>query len=315
VPSPNERVSIADRLASLASMVTGDDRHTERMLFLEANGRRYFAVVYLPGPDVEPRATGIVQCHSFGFEQISYRPLETMFARWAVSAGYPVLYSQAQGYGDSDGDFEDVRIATHIRDAGVALDRASELLNIQSIIVQGTRLGALAGAAAASGRANVESLVLWHPVGDPRAFLARMLRAQSATDLLVPSMGLVQPGDDGEDPPSTDQWATGSVDVVGIPVVRGLYEEAERFDLAQAIGSPPVKSLLCEVGRGARARDVIRMEEALRGAGSEVTTVVVPPLPRVEFAPTLPLSLAPEVRLRVFRRVIEATSNWLEANP
>jgi hypothetical protein len=305
-----EPADVVARLAALSRIETGDDRHVEEMFFLEADGRRYFAVRYLPGPGVERKPPGIVQCHSYGFEQVIYRGLETRFARWAVGRGHPVLYLHAQGYGDSEGEFEDVRIATHIRDAGVALDRVPDLLEAASAIVAGVRLGGLAAAVAASGRKDVDGLILWHPVGDPRAYLTRMIRAGAV------SAAIGSPDGAGATPepigPQEMLEPDGVVDVIGYPMVHDLYREAAEFDPARVITALPARSFICEVSRRARSADIARLERALQAAGSDVTHVQVQSPPRIDFAPAMPLTISPELQIPMFRRVIDATADWLE---
>lgn len=297
---------IDERLAPRARIETGDDRHIEEMLFLEERGRRYFAVRYLPGPGTAPRPVGIVQCHSFGFEQVSFRGLETAFARWAVRHGYPVLYVQGQGYGDSDGQFEDVRVATHVRDVGVALDRAPELLGMGSQVVAGVRLGALAGVVAAVGRPDVAALVLWHPVGDPKAYLTRMFRARAASLVVA---GLAP----GNRPGFRELLERdGFVDVLGYPILRDLFEEAKVLPLDEAIRATPPAALVIEVAKGAPDREMAGLEAALRSAGTDVTHVRIPPS-RVEFAPAVPLTVSPETLAPMFKKVIEVTAEWLRA--
>lgn len=299
-----ETVTIAEHLAPRARIESGDDGHVEEMLFFEERGRRYFAVRYLPGASTARRPVGIVQCHSFGFEQVSFRGLETGFARRAVREGYPTLYVQAQGYGDSDGAFEDVTIATHVRDAGIALDRAANLLGTGSLVVGGVRLGALAGAVAADGRPSVTGAVLWHPVGDPGGYITRMFRARRVSQVLDGSAPAEGPG--FKELLERD----GFVDVLGFPIVRELYGEAKVFRAAEAIRSAPPFTLVVEVGKGPPDREMAGLEAVLRSAGSEVMHARVPP-PRFEFAPAVPLSISPENLAPVFRKVTEVTVDWL----
>jgi pimeloyl-ACP methyl ester carboxylesterase len=296
--------AIVEQLNPRARLRSGDDQHLEELLFLEDGKSRYFAVRYTPGPGVHRRSIGIVQVHSYGFEQVSFRPLETRFARWAVSAGYPVLYVQAQGYGDSDGDFEDARIATHVRDSQIALDWARELIGTERQIVQGTRIGALVGAVAASQRPDVACLILWQPVADMDSYIRQMFRARAVSGVLTGSGSVA--GRNGYDESLRDD---GSVDVLGFPIVSGLIKESREARVSETIHSAPRETLIVQVGR--KGREIEKLTAKLTAAGSNVDLLQVAPHPRLEFAPAVPLKTPPEAQARVFRRVIEATTGWL----
>lgn len=304
-----ESADIAARLAALSRIDTADG-HVEEMRFIEAGGRRYFAVRYLPAAEAEARATGVVQCHAFGFEQTWFRHLETIFARRLARLGYPVLYVQGQGYGDSEGDFGDVRISTHVRDVRLALEQAPGLLGRSRFTLQGTRLGALAAAVAASGHGEVDALVLWHPVADPEAHVAHLLLESEGSDG-SPS----DPSPEGSRlPPLLRERLErqGTIDAFGFPIVRELYEEAARFDLRTTIESSPPRTLLCRVGTGDPGMALLG--EVLREKGSAVTEVQIPAQPNVAFTPVMASKISPEPLLSIFRRVVESSVLWLESS-
>lgn len=72
----------------------------ERAIRLPLRAGSTFGVVYEPLRD--PRPTGFVLCHSFGFEHLTLRRLEVQMARALARDGFPAMTYEVPG-GHLDG--------------------------------------------------------------------------------------------------------------------------------------------------------------------------------------------------------------------
>jgi hypothetical protein len=200
---------------------------TEEAFFFGPDGAPLFAVLHLPA-----RATAfppIIHVHSYGIEQVASYRIEVEFARAAAAAGFPVLRFHMTGAGDSFGDFAEMTIASMVADVG----RAVELMVQRGLgadskpILLGVRLGCDVAVRAAEALGGVRALILWEPAADPRAYLESILRSRLIS-------ALAQGKKTGETVASLVERlrAEGSVDVLGYPVHRRIYDEATPLAIA-----------------------------------------------------------------------------------
>lgn len=200
---------------------------TEEAFFFGPDGAPLFAVLHLPA-----RATAfppIIHVHSYGIEQVASYRIEVEFARAAAAAGFPVLRFHMTGAGDSFGDFAEMTIASMVADVA----RAVELMVKRGVgagsrpILLGVRLGCDVAVRAAEALGGVQALILWEPAADPRAYLESILRSRLIS-------ALAQGKKTGETVASLVEQlrAEGSVDVLGYPVYRRIYDEATPLAIA-----------------------------------------------------------------------------------
>jgi hypothetical protein len=111
---------------------------------------------------------------------------------------------------------------------------------------------------------------LWEPVTDPVKYYRQIFRTRS--------MWSVHGTDDSEPAVSAleEFRSTGSIDIVGYPIDANLYESVAAHDLVDELGTSPRPVLLVQLGgRGTLKRDLARLAETWRAAGSDVAAEVV----------------------------------------
>jgi pimeloyl-ACP methyl ester carboxylesterase len=235
---------------------------TEEAFFFGPSEAPLFAVLHRP-----VRATKlppIIHVHSYGIEQVAAYRIEVEFARAAAAAGFPVLRFHMTGAGDSFGDFAEMTIAGMVADVGRALELTVQrgLSSDSKPVLLGVRLGCDVAVRAAEALGRVRGLILWEPAQDPRAYFDSILRSRLIS-------ALAQGKKTGDTVASLVEQlhAEGSVDVLGYPVHRRIYDEASPL----AIRSAPVATDALVVSIGKRQKPPARcvaVERMLADAGA-----------------------------------------------
>jgi pimeloyl-ACP methyl ester carboxylesterase len=200
---------------------------------------RLFACAHLPtGPSCD---VGVVVCSpilcDFG---ANYRR-EVSLARRLAAAGVPALRYHPRGTGHSGGARTDLTLDTLVADATTVLGEARDRLGVDRLAVLATRFSALAAAEATRGTGT--PLALWEPVTRPRSYLRAGLRARAVARLS---------GAGEREEPEDELARQGWIDVLGIPVGRGLYETPADRTLAAALAGEdrPLLVVRFEDGKG-----------------------------------------------------------------
>jgi pimeloyl-ACP methyl ester carboxylesterase len=90
----------------------------------------------------------------------AFRQLTSRLTRY----GFHVLRFDYYGFGDSYGDSEESNIDQWVDDVNAAIDEVKKISRMHRISLVGLRLGATAAALAASGRKDIDNIVLWEPI-------------------------------------------------------------------------------------------------------------------------------------------------------
>jgi hypothetical protein len=186
-----------------------------------------YAVLHAPLPSGragEIERPPILHVHSYGIEQIASYRMEVEMARAAAAAGFPVLRFHMTGCGDSFGEFADVTVDGMVADVVRAADLAAARGLRGQPILLGVRLGADVAVRAAAALCGVSALILWEPVPSPRAYLEGLLRS-----LLISNLAQGKRSGDTVATLLERLRAEGSVDVLGYPIHRRIYDEATPF--------------------------------------------------------------------------------------
>jgi pimeloyl-ACP methyl ester carboxylesterase len=276
------------------------------MALVERHGRRYFSVSYRPAPHAPPSSLGVAMVHSFGFEQLTWHPLEVMAARALAERGIPAVYLQAQGYGDSGGDFAGVSLATHVRDALVAADRLRELFAVDRVALAGPRFGATVALLAAQERpGSVHAVAAWHPLVRGKAFFESIRRSAAAGRLADGSAS-------GPRAVRRQIEETGRLDLHGYPVYRTQLEEGAELDLCGRLERAPGHVLLVEMARDRRPDPNHRtLRTRLVELGARVEDRKVALQGRQDIALPVPHAVTPAVLRPAFERVVDVTAAWI----
>jgi alpha/beta superfamily hydrolase len=156
------------------------------------------------------------------------------FAEAAVGAGVEAARFDYRGCGESTGAFREASFSAWVDDlmAVVASLAASDASPVP-VILLGLRVGGLL-AAEAFARGAGDALLLWGAPGSGRAALTEVLRRRLATDFME---GTQDSGRESSDAPATredyirDLEADVEVEVEGYPWTRGLWSDAQGFEL------------------------------------------------------------------------------------
>ncbi|MDO9238099.1 MAG: alpha/beta hydrolase [Aquabacterium sp.] len=130
-----------------------------------------------------PAQLGVVLCNPFGQEAIRTHRVYRVLADRLAKAGIAVLRFDYFGTGESDGEDLDGDLTRWFADIRLAHETLQARSHCQQIAWLGTRLGGtLAMMAASQAGPQPQSLLLWEPVLDGRAYLKALAQChQTAT--------------------------------------------------------------------------------------------------------------------------------------
>ena len=245
--------------------MTQDGARPPSPLFIDANGRRLFAL-YRPASDRfgdEVRGS-VLYLPPFAEEMNRARRMATLLGRALSEAGYAFLNLDLTGTGESDGDFADARWETWQDDVRAAA-RWLEAESGAAPVLLGLRTGALLAASVGGA-----PLILWQPVASGARMLNQFLRIRIAAHL---SGGPVEIADG-----LRAEWDAGrAVEVAGYAVNPDLAAALETLELAGMVPAAESATGWIETG-GAEdgpSPAAQRVIGAWRDRGARIETRVV----------------------------------------
>ncbi|MCX7927277.1 MAG: alpha/beta hydrolase [Candidatus Omnitrophica bacterium] len=155
----------------------------EAFFFRNNSGRKLFAFFHSPKEQIQTNQGFVFVSPTFGEKTKTYRILVN-FARLLAANGYSVLRFDFMGEGDSEGEFEETDIETRISDTKDAIKILKSKNELIKINLLGLRLGATI-AGIVSDDNIINSVILWEPIIDVRAYLYDYLRGNLSNQLLV----------------------------------------------------------------------------------------------------------------------------------
>jgi len=238
----------------------------ETPFFFPVADQELFGILHRPTST--PNGSGFVFCHPFAEEKLWAHRVYVSLARDLAARGYTVLRFDHMGHGDSDGEFQDASVATHLRDIEAAVGRLrEECPSLEKVGLLGLRLGGTFAALSAERVAGIDRLVLWDPVVDGGRYMQEVLRSNLTSQLaaygkvLQDRKALVESLNEGK-----------AINVDGYELGRDFYEQASAINLLS--GSPTFKGdlLILQVGKpGQPARkDLSALQEHYPGAALEL---------------------------------------------
>ena len=239
----------------------------ERFLQPVIGGGRTVAVLASParsGADM-----GWVVCHSLGLEQIWLGDLEVATARALAASGRPVLRFHGQGYGDSEGDAAEVRVATHLQDARDAVEVLREHTGVREVGLLGARFGA-AVAFVVGCEIGASRVALWDPVVDGAAYVRTLARTAAITMLTTAG--------EARDAAMEALDEQDELDVSGGSLSKTLLDDVAAFAPMDVLarGRVPGRALLVQVSRQAEPRPAMtQIADTLLASGCAVDLEVV----------------------------------------
>lgn len=150
--------------------------------FFGPNSQPLFGLFHAPQAGQE-RDFGVLICNPWGQEFVrGHRSISQLGLRLA-RAGFPVLRFDFTGTGDSAGADDCASLAQWQADIRAAIQELKRRARVESVFVAGLRLGASLGALVASGRDDVEGVVLWEPAITGAQYLQDLTAWQEEKEL------------------------------------------------------------------------------------------------------------------------------------
>jgi pimeloyl-ACP methyl ester carboxylesterase len=304
------RGDVMARLRAFSRVESPSSDHREEQLFLSTSAGRLFCTLVEPTGRALPIA--LLTCHSFGHEQMELYPVELELARRAASRGFPVLSFQARGYNDSGGAFEEVTMATHVRDAAAAASFLRERTGVEAVVPVGARFGAAVALLVAS-ETEAPGAVLWDPAPEPGRYLDTLLLACSMSAMLdedgnsseTPSNG------GGRDDLKRALARGDAVDVFGYPLGTACYAEAHALHATLQLDRVPER-VLCILVNKRRRRELDSTVRALSGSGADVQVEEAAGTGREDFALGMLRGGHLATHRALFQDIADRTIAWVE---
>ena len=196
--------------------------------FYFGTSKRPLFGIHHPPKSSDVRQDGIVLCPAIGQDYMrTHRGLKQL-AQQLAKAGFHVLRFDYYGTGDSGGESTEAVLEQWTDDVGDAVDELKDTAGVREVSLVGIRLGATLATMAATGRTDIDRLILWDPV-------------VRGADYVEELLSLGQPARvNGAFPP-------GTVGVSGFPVTPALRTGLERIDLkAHPFSANPVLLVVSE---------------------------------------------------------------------
>jgi pimeloyl-ACP methyl ester carboxylesterase len=168
----------------------------------------------------------VVLCPPWGQEYLCAHRSMRQLANMLNGAGFHVLRFDYFGTGDSAGDMLQADMSGWEADIDVAIDELKDTCGAMRVSLIGLRLGGTLAARVAARRApDIDSLVLWDPVVDGRAYVDEimLMGSQEAQEL---GRSTQRSADRG-----------GGHEVLGFPLTERLGEDFGQIDLVAHIKS------------------------------------------------------------------------------
>jgi pimeloyl-ACP methyl ester carboxylesterase len=121
---------------------------------------------------------GVVMCYPMGHEYLrAHRAFRNLAATLAAQ-GFHVLRFDYYGTGDSAGDGAEATVEQCLSDTAAAVDELKDIAGSSSVSLLGLRLGGAIATMAATGRRDIDQVLLWDPVLDGSAYVAETFALQ-----------------------------------------------------------------------------------------------------------------------------------------
>ncbi|MFN8008650.1 MAG: alpha/beta hydrolase [Terriglobia bacterium] len=198
--------------------------------------QKLFGIYHAP-MGTSRRGTGVVLCNPMGFEYMwSHRAMRQLAVRLSRT-GFPVLRFDYYGCGDSGGEDTDGHVEQWITDIGIAIDELVEISGVSRVSLVGLRLGGSIGLLVGSRTIKgIESLVLWEPILNGKAYLDRLGKLQEDWERRH-GLPLVDDKDSSMDENGSFR------EVVGFPITKTNQRSLQEIDLLR-IDRKPAEGIL-----------------------------------------------------------------------
>jgi len=138
----------------------------EKPVIVPYNGQNMIGILHIP--DENRKNAWVIMIHGIGDTKSEHHRMFVKIARRLAKRGIGSLRIDLLGYGDSEGEFENMTISGQIDQTIACVNWLRENYSQNCTIgLLGFSLGGCVCACAASRADNIKTLVLWAPVSDP----------------------------------------------------------------------------------------------------------------------------------------------------
>ena len=145
--------------------------------FFGTSGRRLFGAYHAPQGG-RGRLPAVVLCQPFGHEYLRAHRAFRNLAIAIAERGHHVIRFDYFGTGDSAGSSDEHTVEQSLADIAAAIEEVKDISEAAEVSLVGLRLGATLAMLAASGRRDVDRVILWDPVVDGGTHLASLTLLQ-----------------------------------------------------------------------------------------------------------------------------------------
>jgi len=216
---------------------------------------------YHPPRSGPVRDRGVLLCYPMGDEYIRSHRSYLQLATRLSDAGFPVLRFDFYGCGDSGGSSEEGDISQWLTDISTAIDEIRDRSGSFKVCLVGFRLGGTLSVMAGADLGNIDSMVVWEPVVDGKAYIGELV-TQHQKEL----KGLIEnPRPNGRSERPTE--------LLGFPLTDAMFTDIHNVDLYSVRNKPANRLLVIasekEAGDG-------RLREHLNNLGADAEYQHVP---------------------------------------
>ncbi|MCS6914980.1 MAG: alpha/beta fold hydrolase [Myxococcales bacterium] len=196
--------------------------------FFGPSARSLFGI-YHPPVGRPARNRGVLLCAPLGQEAIRAHRALRQLAILLSRARYHVLRFDYYGCGDSAGDSSEGHTTQWLEDIATATAELKDCAGVNRVCWVGLRYGASLAVLAARGRRDLDSLVLWDPVVDGKAYLREVCAMHE--QLLLEELGDRRRHRRATSPDDAEE-------ILGFPLPRRLRDEIRQLDLLSIVDYP-----------------------------------------------------------------------------
>lgn len=238
----------------------------ETPFFFPVADQELFGIIHRPS--ATPSRVGFVFCHPFAEEKLWAHRVYVSLARDLAARGHTVLRFDHMGHGDSDGEFQDASVETHLRDIEAAVGRLwADVPGLDEVVLLGLRLGATFAAMSAERIPGISRLVLWDPVVNGDRYMQEALRSNLTSQLAAYGKVLQ------DRKALVESLSAGNpINVDGYELGREFFEQASAIDLSSGSTTFRGDVLILQVGKSGQParKDLLALKDRFSGAQLEL---------------------------------------------
>lgn len=173
-------------------ITTGKKFETREAIVLEVSGQKIFAILHLP--ITEKKCPAVLFCHGYAGSKMGSQRMFVRMAEKMTQQGMIALRFDYRGSGDSEGDFQNMTLASEVEDTMAALEylMSHPLVNGDKIGILGRSLGGVVAIKTAALFGKAKSVALWSPVFDASPWMGELDTFFQKTDGEITSAPVVK---------------------------------------------------------------------------------------------------------------------------